>query len=130
MSSAANAKSTVAAKKSLQKFLKSLDTVPTKVLEDEAPKLYAQIIAETPYESGKLEKSVRVSVSKNKRDRVGLLASASAKSPKGYDYSAKQHEDTSLQHPRKGKAHYISDPFYRAVRRIKSKMRKELKPNG
>lgn len=128
MSSATNAKSTLAAKKRLQRFLKTLDTVPEEILEAEAPRLYAQIVAETPYDTGKLERSVKVSVSKNRRDRVGLLASASAKSTRGYDYSEKQHEDTSLQHPLKGKAHFISDPFNRAVRRIKERVRKELRP--
>lgn len=126
MSSATNAKSVQQAKKRLQKFLKTLDKVPVEVLEAEAPKLYFQIIAETPVATGKLERSVRVSVSKNMRDRVSLNASASAKSSQGYDYSGRQHEDTSLHHT-KGKAHFISDPFNRAVRRIKARLRREVK---
>lgn len=125
-SSATQTKSVQAAKKRLQSFLKTLDKVPTEILVEEQPRLYSDIIAEVPYDTGKLERSVRVSVSKDKR-RPGLNASASARSDKGYNYAGIQHENRDFQHPLKGKDHYISDPFNRCVRRIKYKMRRRIK---
>lgn len=125
--SATSTRSVQDAKKSLQKFLKKLETVPTQILEEEAQQLKAEIIAEVPYDTGKLEQSVRVSVSKDKR-RPGIHASASAKSSTGYDYAGIQHEHTGYQHD-KGKAHYISDPFNRAVKRIETRLREELTPD-
>ena len=126
-SSATSTKSVQDAKKRLQKFLKQLDSVPTEILAEEQPKLYSDIIAEVPYDTGKLERSVKVTVAKDKR-RPGLNASASARSKSGYNYAGIQHENTEFQHPVKGKAHYISDPFNRCVQRIKVKMRKRLNP--
>lgn len=128
-SSATATKSVQDAKKQLQKFLRRLDTVPTKILQEEAQTLKAEIIAETPYDTGKLEASVRVSVAKDKK-RPGINASASARSSSGYNYAGIQHERTDFKHPVKGKAHFISDPFKRATKRIKRRMREELDPNG
>lgn len=125
--SATTQKSVQDAKKRLQKFLKAQETIPTEVLRDEAPKLYVDIIAEVPYETGKLESSVKVSVARDKR-RPGLNASASARSKRGYNYAGIQHENTSFQHPKSGaKAHYISDPFNRATDRIIKKIKRKLK---
>lgn len=126
-SSATRTKSVQEAKKRLQKFLKELDTIPTDILTEEQPRLYSEIIAEVPYDTGKLERSVKVTVAKDKR-RPGLNASASAHSKSGYNYAGIQHENTTFQHPIRGKAHYISDPFNRCVLRIKRKMRKRLNP--
>ena len=125
-SSATRTKSVQDAKKRLQKFLKELDTIPTEILAEEQPRLYSDIISEVPYDTGRLENSVRVTVAKDKR-RPGLNASASARSHEGYNYAGIQHENTDFQHPIKGKAHYISDPFNRCVQRIKAKMRRRLK---
>lgn len=122
--SATNTQSVQDAKKRLQRFLKKLETIPTQILEEEAQTLKAEIIAEVPYDTGKLERSVRVSVAKDKR-RPGLNASASARSPSGYDYAGIQHENTGYHHD-KGKAHYISDPFERATKRIENRFREEL----
>lgn len=125
-SSATSTQSVQDAKKQLQRFLRKLETVPTRILQEEAQTLKAEIIAEVPYETGKLESSVRVSVSKDKK-RPGLNASASARSPGGYNYAGIQHERENFQHPIKGKAHFISDPFKRATQRIEKRMREELR---
>lgn len=125
-SSATSTQSVQDAKKQLQRFLRKLETVPTRILQEEAQTLKAEIIAEVPYETGKLESSVRVSVSKD-RKRPGLNASASARSPGGYDYAGIQHEREDFQHPIKGKAHFISAPFKRATQRIEKRMREELR---
>lgn len=124
--SATSQQSVQDAKKRLTAFLKTLDTAPTDIFESEVPRLYSEIIAETPYDTGKLERSVRVSVAKDKR-RPGINASASAISSRGYNYAGIQHENTAFKHPVKGKAHFIADPFDRAVARIKRKLRRRLK---
>lgn len=126
-SSATSQRSVQDAKKRLQSFLKELDTVPTEILQQEAPRLYSDIIAETPYKTGKLERSVKVAVARDKR-RPGLNASASARSSNGYNYAGIQHEHEGFKHPIKGKAHFISEPFDRCVERIKRAMRRKLKP--
>ena len=115
------------AKKRLQKLLRKLDTVPTDILREEEPILRSEIIAEVPFETGKLESSVRVSVTRDKK-RPGLNASASAISKRGYNYAGIQHENEDFHHSKAGaKAHFISDPFDRCVERIKAKMQRRLK---
>ena len=126
-SSAAQTKSVRDAKKRLQRYLRKLDSIPQQVLQEEAPQLYAEIIAETPYKTGKLERSVKVNVAQDHK-RPGLSASASARSERGYNYAGIQHEDESFEHPVKGKAHYISEPFARATERIVEKLKDELNP--
>lgn len=126
-SSATQTKSVQDAKKRLQRYLRKLDSIPQQVLQEEAPQLYAEIIAETPYKTGKLERSVKVNVAQDRR-RPGLNASASARSERGYNYAGIQHEDESFEHPVKGKAHFISEPFARATERIVEKLKDELNP--
>ena len=122
--SATSQKSVQDAKKRLQKFIKTLDTVPTQILNEEAPILRSEI----PYKTGKLESSVRVSVARDKR-RPGLNASASALSKSGYNYAGIQHENDEFRHTKPGaKAHFISDPLNRCIDRIQEKMRSRLKP--
>lgn len=129
MPSATTSRSLVQAKKNLTKFLKTLDTVPVEELEKSAQTIKAEAIAQTPYRTGKLESSVYVRVSRNKR-QPGLVAGASAKDH-GYDYAGVQHENTAFEHPIKGKAHYISDPFNKEVKNLKRRLRRKLKvPNG
>lgn len=124
--SATTSKSVQRARKNLTKFLKTIDTVPLDVLNEEAPRIYADEIAHTPYQSGKLEDSVYCRVSNDKK-RPGIVTGASARSPRGYDYAGVQHENTSFIHPVKGTAYYIRDPFNRGVRRIKRKISRRLK---
>lgn len=124
--SATSQRSVQDAKKNLQKFLRKLDTIPQDILQEEAKTLYSEIIAEVPYDTGALERSVKVAVAKDKK-RPGLNASASARSKRGYNYAGIQHEE-EFEHSKSGaKDHYISDPFERATERIKDKMRERLK---
>ena len=124
--SATSRQSVQDAKKRLQKFLRKIDTIPTEILAEEAKTLYSEIIAEVPYETGALERSVKVSVAKDKK-RPGLNASASARSKQGYNYAGIQHEEESFHHSKQGaKDHFISDPFSRATDRIKEKMQQRL----
>lgn len=125
-SSATSQKSVQDAKKGLQKFLRKLDTIPVEVLQEEAQTLYSEIITEVPYETGALERSVKVSVAKDKK-RPSLNASASARSKSGYNYAGIQHEKP-FEHSKQGaKDHFISDPFNRSVARIKQKIAERLK---
>ena len=125
-SSATSQASVQDAKRKLTHFLKTIDTVPTQELEKAAKEIKAQAIAQTPYKSGKLESSVYVRVSKDKR-RPGLVAGASARSPKGYDYAGIQHENESYHHPIKGKAHFISDPFNEVVAQLQRDMLRKMR---
>lgn len=126
--SATSQQSVQQAKRTLTKFLKKLDTLPSEILQEEAQTLKAEIIAETPYETGKLERSVRVVVSKDKR-RPGINASASAfNAATGYNYAGIQHEHRGYRHP-KGKAHFISDPFKRTIERIEERFAEEVVPD-
>ena len=124
-SSATKQKSVQDAIRNLTHFVKKLDTVPVEELEQSAQTIKAEAIAQTPYETGKLERSVYVMVSKNKR-RPGLRAGASARSSDGYNYAGIQHENTSFHHT-KGKAHFISDPFEAEVEDLKRRLREELR---
>lgn len=123
--SATSLKNVQNAKKRLTKFLKTLDTVPVQILEQESSKILVQAKQETPYKTGNLEKSVYVKVSKDKR-RPGLVVGASAQN-NGFNYADIQHENTSFHHPIKGKAHYLKDPFDRGIRRIKRRLKQEVK---
>ena len=124
--SATSQQSVQNAKRKLQKFLRKLDTIPTQILTEERETLYAEIVAEVPYRTGALERSVKVTVARDKK-RPGLNASASARASNGYNYAGIQHENASFNHPKEGaKARFIADPFERATERIKEKMRDQL----
>ena len=126
--SATSRQSVQDAKKRMQKFLKSLDTIPTEILKEEAPILRSETIAEVPYKSGVLESSIKVNVARDKR-RPGINASASARSKRGYNYAGIQHENEAFKHSKPGaKDHFISDPLDRCIERIQQKMHRRLKP--
>lgn len=124
--SATSQKSVQDAIKDLTRFIKKLDTVPTRELSESASVMKAEMIAQTPYKTGKLERSVYVIVSKS-RYRPGLRAGASARSKSGYNYAGIQHENTDFEHPIKGKAFYIRDPFMAETAKLKERLREELK---
>lgn len=120
---ATNSEQVQNAKKKLQKLLRQVQIVPIQILAQEAVRVEAEAKNETPLKSGKLESSVKVSVSRSK-SKPGLNLQASARS-KGFNYAGMQH-DRVFNHPLKGKDHYLSDPFKRAVARIKKKLKKEI----
>lgn len=68
----------------------------------------------TPVRTGKLQESVSVRVSKSAR-YPGIIASASAKSTRGFDYALIQEENENFSHEDPGQAHYLSQPFYRIL---------------
>ena len=64
-----------------------------------------------PVDKGKLRDSISVRVSKSAR-YPGIIASASAKSKRGFDYALIQEENENFSHVEPGQAHYLSQPFY------------------
>ena len=112
--------------KDLTRFIKKLDTVPTKELSESATIMKAEMIAQAPYKTGKLERAVYVKVSKS-RYRPGLRAGASARSKSGYNYAGIQHENVDFEHPIKGEAFYIRGPFIAETAKLKKRLREELK---
>ena len=125
-SSATSLKSVQDARKNLTKFLKMLDTIPQEELEESAQVIKAEAILAAPYKTGKLERSIYVRVSKDKK-RPGIVAGASAKSPTGYNYAGIQHENENFDHPIKGQAHFISEPFNKEVENLKVRLKARLK---
>lgn len=121
-----NIKSIDRAIRNLNKFLNSLESVPSEELDRTASQIKAKAIAQTPYRTGVLERSVYVDVVKDSTQQT-IIAGASAKSERGYDYAGIQHENTTFNHPIKGKAHYISDPFKQEVYNMKRRIRRRLK---
>ena len=124
-SSATSSESVQNARKNLTKFIKTLDTVPVEELERSAQIIKANAIAQVPYKTGKLEHSIYVRVAKDKR-RPGIVAGASARSSKGYNYAGIQHENEAYRHTQ-GKDHFISDPFNEEVEKLKKRLRRRLK---
>lgn len=121
-----NIKSVDRAIRNLNKFLNSLESVPSEELDRTASQIKAKAIAQTPYRTGVLERSVYVDVVKDSTQQT-IIAGASAKSERGYDYAGIQHENTTFNHPVKGKAHYISDPFKQEVYNMKRRIRRRLR---
>ena len=121
-----NIKSIDRAIRNLNKFLNSLESVPSAELDRTASQIKAKAIAQTPYRTGALERSVYVDVVKDSTQQT-IIAGASAKSERGYDYAGIQHENTTFNHPVKGKSHYISDPFKQEVYNMKRRIRRRLK---
>lgn len=126
-SSATSQQSVKDAKERLRRMLRDIDTVPQEELQRSAQVIYKEAVARTPYKTGQLERSVYVRVSKDKR-RGGLVAGASAKSSRGYNYAGIQHENMSFNHPVKGEAHFISGPFNEEIPRLIARIRRRLKP--
>lgn len=124
--SATSQKSVQDAKRKLEKFLKTVENVPVEELQRTADAIKAEAIAQTPYKTGKLESSVYVKVSASKT-KQGIDAGASARSERGYNYAGIQHENKDFNHPIKGKAHYISDPFNHQVALMIRRIRRRLK---
>lgn len=68
----------------------------------------------SPVDKGKLRDSISVRVSKSAR-YPGIIASASAKSKRGFDYALIQEENENFSHVEPGQAHYLSQPFYQIL---------------
>lgn len=83
-------------------------------LEAAADWIESDAKAIVPVDKGKLRDSITVRVSKSPR-YPGIIASASAKSPRGFDYALIQEENEEFSHVEPGQAHYLSQPFYQVL---------------
>ena len=113
------------ASKHLTKFLRTVETVPTQILLEEAPRIEETAKIRTPEKSGKLKESVKVMVNRDKR-RPGLYAQASARN-RGYDYALIQHENLSYNHPNGGQAKFLESAFVEGVERIERRIEQEVR---
>ena len=113
------------ASKHLTKFLRTVETVPTNILLEEAPRIEETAKIRTPEKTGKLKESVKVRVSSDKR-RPGLYAQASAFN-RGYDYALIQHENLSYNHPNGGQAKFLESAFVEGVERIERRIEQEVR---
>ena len=113
------------ASKHLTRFLRTVETVPTNILLEEAPRIEETAKIRTPEKTGKLKESVKVRVSRDKR-RPGLYAQASAFN-RGYDYALIQHENLSYNHPNGGQAKFLESAFVEGVERIERRIEQEVR---
>ena len=113
------------ASKHLTQFLRTVETVPTQILLEEAPRIEETAKIRTPEKTGKLKESVKVRVSRDKR-RPGLYAQASAFN-RGYDYALIQHENLSYNHPNGGQAKFLESAFVEGVERIERRIEQEVR---
>ena len=113
------------ASKHLTKFLRTVETVPTQILLEEAPRIEETAKVRTPEKTGKLKESVKVRVSRDKRI-PGLYAQASATN-RGYDYALIQHENLSYNHPNGGQAKFLESAFVEGVERIERRIEQEVR---
>ena len=113
------------ASKHLTKFLRTVETVPTQILLEEAPRIEETAKIRTPEKTGKLKESVKVRVSRDKR-RPGLYAQASATN-RGYNYALIQHENLSYNHPNGGQAKFLESAFIEGVERIERRIEQEVR---
>ena len=113
------------ASKNLTRFLRTVETVPTQILLEEAPRIEETAKIRTPEKTGKLKESVKVRVSRDKR-RPGLYAQASARN-RGYDYALIQHENLSYNHPNGGQAKFLESAFVEGVERIERRIEQEVR---
>ena len=113
------------ASKHLTKFLRTVETVPTQILLEEAPRIEETAKVRTPEKTGKLKESVKVRVNRDKR-RPGLYAQASATN-RGYNYALIQHENLSYNHPNGGQAKFLESAFVEGVERIERRIEQEVR---
>lgn len=124
MPSATSQTSVQDVKRQLSRILRKVQSNVDHILDEEAVRIHAEAVSLTPYQTGKLESSVRTSRFRDKRS-PGINISASAKSIRGYDYSGVQHEREDFQHPIKGQAGFLRIPMEHGIERIVARIRSE-----
>lgn len=108
----------------LQKFARQVDIVQEQELDELSSEMLAEMQRRTPYESGKLESGVYCRRSNSAKTK-GIVAGATAMN-KGYNYAVVQHENEEFEHPIKGEAHFVSEPFREGVDRFISNIKRRL----
>ena len=112
-------------KQRLNQFIRESKTIQEQELDNLVASALPEMLAKTPYKSGKLESGVYCRRSNSARNR-GVVAGAVAMH-KRYNYAMIQHENEYYNHPIKGEAHFISEPLRKAVDafiiRVRERMR-------
>lgn len=114
-------------KEDLRQMLKEHRTLALAELEDTATQIYVEAFAKVPVsvetyatrlagiEPGQLQDSIQVDVSRSPR-YPGIIATAEAHNVRtGYDYAFIQEVNEEYNHPNGGQAHYLEEPFDKAV---------------
>ena len=112
--------------KRLEDFADSVGKVPAEEMEKTARAIKAKGVAQAPYKTGALERSVYARVVKRGKNNISIHAGANAYSPTGYNYASIQHEHPEFTHPVKGKAYYIRDPFVKETNNLKKRIRRKM----
>lgn len=113
------------ARDKLGHFTRSLDAEVAEVILEEAVRMEAEAKMMVPVDSGDLKRSITTDVTQ-RGTSVTLNMSASSVH-NGYDYAARQHNDTTLNHPNGGEPFFISKPFTAGVDRISRRLDREVK---
>lgn len=114
-------------KEDLRQMLKEHRTLALAELEDTATQIYVEAFAKVPVsvatyatrhagiEPGQLQDSIQVDISRSPR-YPGIIATAEAHNiHTGYDYALIQEVNEEYNHPNGGQAHYLEEPFEKAV---------------
>ena len=102
-------------KQDLRNFLRERRTLMVDKMEDLADQIYGEAQALVPYDTWELQSSIEVNVSHSPR-YPGIIATASAQNVNtGYDYALIQEENEEYKHAPGRQAHYLRDPFRKAV---------------
>lgn len=102
-------------KEDLRYMLREHRTLAITELEAVADKMFVDAFSKVPVDSGDLQDSIQVSVSRSPR-YPGIIATAEAHNfYTGYDYALIQEINEEYNHPNGGQAHYLEEPFREAV---------------
>lgn len=109
-------------KEDLRQMLREHRTLAYKVLDEITNQLYIDAFSKVPVDSGELQDSIQVDVSRNPR-YPGIIVSAEAHNfYTGYDYALIQEVNEEYNHPNGGQAHYLEEPFRDAVEEFYKRM--------
>ena len=102
-------------KNDLRQMLREHRTLALESMEVVADQIYAEAQSLVPYDTWELQSSIQVDVSRSPR-YPGIIATASALNPRtGYDYALIQEENEDYEHAPGRQAHYLEEPFRKAV---------------
>lgn len=102
-------------KNDLRQQLREHRTMALWEMERVADDIYFDATAKVPVATGELQDSIQVDVSRSPR-YPGIIVTAEAHNPKtDYDYALIQEVNDNYLHPNGGQAHYLEEPFRKAV---------------
>lgn len=109
-------------KADLRAMLREHHTLAAAELEKAADQIYQEAFSLVPVDTGELQDSIQVDVSRNPR-YPGILVTAEAHNPRtGYDYAYIQEVNDFYEHPNGGQAHFLEEPYRKAVNEFFERM--------